>query len=253
MGKSLKNWRSIVLFLGMALFLLILAVAKVVYEKVPEGKSGERADELAVEILETLGYSSWREVQYVQWTFMKRNHYRWDKKNDWIEVRWGSNKVLMNTQNLEGFAWKDSERQEGDKKKKMLEKAWSNFCNDSFWLIAPFKLFDEGVERKIVIWEDQEALLVTYNEGGTTPGDSYLWLLGEDKMPVAWKMWVSIIPVKGLKATWGNWEDTGFGSVSRVKKIGIVPVSVTDLVLTQDLSKICLQRNCFELLEPSGI
>ena len=57
-------------------------------------------------------------------------------------------------------------------------KAYSFFCNDSFWMIAPFKAFDEGVTRTIVMSkEGNQNLLVSYASGGVTPGDSYLWIL----------------------------------------------------------------------------
>jgi hypothetical protein len=69
------------------------------------------------------------------------------------------------------------------------------------------KSFDPGTTREVVVEEDgREALLVHYSSGGVTPGDSYLWELNADGLPVAWRMWVNIIPVGGLRFTWEDWE-----------------------------------------------
>jgi hypothetical protein len=93
------------------------------------------------------------------------------------------------------------------------------FNNDSFWLIAPYKIFDPGTERRIVSYKNREALLVTYTSGGTTPGDSYLWILNENYLPTSYKMWTSIIPVGGVAATWSDWEKTASGILLPKKHI----------------------------------
>jgi hypothetical protein len=81
-------------------------------------------------------------------------------------------------------------------------------------LSAPFKVFDPGTERKLVDTEEgAHALLVTYESGGVTPGDSYMWLLDENYMPFAWKMWVKIIPIGGVKAEWLGWNETETGVI----------------------------------------
>ena len=95
-----------------------------------------------------------------------------------------------------------------EKKDQLLEKAWKQFANDSFWLVAPFKIFDPGTERLLVDLEDnKKGLLVTYTSGGVTPGDSYLWILNENNIPIAYKMWVNIIPVGGVEFKWTDWRD----------------------------------------------
>ena len=91
--------------------------------------------------------------------------------------------------------------------KELLQTAFDYFNNDSFWLVAPFKVFDKGTKREIVTLENgKEALLVSYTIGGSTPGDSYLWVLQPNGIPKSYKMWVSIIPVGGIKASWENWK-----------------------------------------------
>jgi len=98
-------------------------------------------------------------------------------------------------------------------KRKLIVIAESKFNNDSFWLVAPFKLFDKGVKRNYIeATEGQNAsLLVTYTSGGTTPGDSYQWFVDDYFVPTHFKMWVNILPIGGLSATWSNWKKTETG------------------------------------------
>jgi len=73
--------------------------------------------------------------------------------------------------------------------------------------VAPYKIFDPGTERRIVNYKNKEALLITYTRsGGTTPGDSYLWILNEKFLPTSYKMWTRIIPIGGVSATWSDWK-----------------------------------------------
>ena len=77
--------------------------------------------------------------------------------------------------------------------------------------MAPYKVFDAGTERRIVNYKNKDALLITYRSGGTTPGDSYLWILNEKFLPTSYKMWTSIIPICGISATWSDWKNTEAG------------------------------------------
>jgi len=87
------------------------------------------------------------------------------------------------------------------------------WINDSFWLNPVAKLFDPGTQRRLVALPgDEEGLLITYRSGGATPGDSYLWLVGADDLPHAWRMWVSILPLGGIKASWEDWLTLGTGA-----------------------------------------
>jgi hypothetical protein len=53
--------------------------------------------------------------------------------------------------------------------------------------------------------DNQEALMITYASGGSTP-EIPMWFVDQNYMPKAWRMWVSIIPVGGLETTWEDWK-----------------------------------------------
>ena len=90
---------------------------------------------------------------------------------------------------------------------------------------------DEGASRAVVELDNGEkGLLVTYGAGGVTPGDSYLWLFDEKGLPKAWQMWVNIIPVGGVKATWEDWTQLYLGNkIALSHKIGPLNVKISGL------------------------
>jgi hypothetical protein len=59
----------------------------------------------------------------------------------------------------------------------------------------------------------KDALLITYASGGTTPGDSYLWHLDDNGKPKSFQMWVKILPIGGLEASWEQWITTESSAV----------------------------------------
>lgn len=73
-------------------------------------------------------------------------------------------------------------------------------------------MYDDGVKRSLVKREGKDALLVTYTQGGTTPGDSYLWSFDTTGKPLKFKMWTDLLPMDGLEASWTDWTTTSTGA-----------------------------------------
>ncbi|AUS06817.1 hypothetical protein [Pseudotamlana carrageenivorans] len=200
-------------------------------EDLPTGVQGETADQLAHNMLEALNYEAYKNTNYIEWTFKKRHHYKWDKKNNICEVYWKSYRVVLDLNNkentkvyIQGFI------NQSELAPELIEKATMYFNNDSFWLVAPYKVFDKGVERRLIKENGKDALLVTYTTGGTTPGDSYLWLLDKNKKPTAFKMWTSILPIDGLEASWDHWKTTETGAqLPEFHKLLFLGIEITDI------------------------
>ncbi|WP_335966105.1 hypothetical protein [Galbibacter sp. PAP.153] len=198
------------LFIGILLFLIIISVAVYyVYNKpVPVGKQGPEAEALAQKMLKAINYSNYTKTRYLEWSFNNVHHYKWDKQEHQADVKWDDNQVKLNLKNYgKSEVFIDGVKMHTEPRQELIDKAVKYFNNDSFWLVAPFKIMDKGVERKLVTLENgKPALLVTYTEGGTTPGDSYLWILKDNGFPESFKMWVKIIPIGGLQASWDDWK-----------------------------------------------
>lgn len=210
--KILKIIAGVIIFLTLPSLLFFGFLYFKYNEDLPTGIKSEQADVLAHKMLNALNYEAYKETNYIEWTYKKRRHYEWDKKNNICTVFWKENKVVLDLNDTsKSKVYIHSFKNESDMAIELIEKASNYFYNDSFWMFAPYKIFDKGVERKI-IKNNKNALLVTYTSGGITPGDTYLWLLNDDGKPKAFKMWTSILPINGLEASWSNWTTTESGA-----------------------------------------
>lgn len=201
MKKFLKI--LVILILGLVIFLWIK------HEPLPEGSEPQQADKLAVKMLNALNHEKYKSTRFLEWSFQNgANNYKWDKETGTVVVKWDDYNVRLDlVTHASSTAEKAGTMLSDEEKDKITSKALKLFNNDSFWLVAPFKVFDRGTTRSLVALEDgSKGLLVTYSEGGTTPGDSYLWVLNENGFPICYKMWVKIIPLGGLEATWDDWQ-----------------------------------------------
>ena len=228
---ALKSLLALTLFLGLSLAGLYYSYN----QELPQGTQGVEADRLAKEILDAMNYQAYKELDYIAWTFSSRGRgrsYKWNKNQGRCKVLWDSISVDLNIKALKkssvqvnGFDYT------GEMKDDFIRAAEAKFNNDSFWLVAPYKLFDAGVERRLVKQDNGEnALLVTYKSGGTTTGDSYLWLLDKNHRPRAFQMWVSILPIGGIEASWEQWEKTAGGAYfPRLHQLSVLDLEITGL------------------------
>jgi hypothetical protein len=201
MKKIFKISAFIILILTIVLAVFLYVTSK----PLPKGETGSKAEILTDKIQKAINQKAWDSTAAVSFTFMGSHYYLWDKTNNLVQVKWGDKKVIYNNKTLEGIAYDNNNILADDAKNDAISTGNKYFNNDSFWLIAPFKLRDSGTTRAIVMQDNKEALLVTYNTGGSTPGDSYLWLVDENYIPTAWRMWVGIIPMGGVETSWEDW------------------------------------------------
>ncbi|MDX1774456.1 hypothetical protein [Oceanihabitans sediminis] len=213
--KVLKIIIGAIVFLTLPSFLFFGFLYFKYNEELPSGISGEQAEILASKMLDALDYEKYKATDYIEFTFKKRHHYKWNKAKNTCEVYWKNYKVhldLENNANSKAYQ-AEVEISNTEEAKQLIQKALDYFNNDTFWLVAPYKVFDPGTERKIVKTENHEdALLVTYTSGGSTPGDSYLWKLNDKGKPISFKLWTSILPIDGIEASWSDWTTTETGA-----------------------------------------
>ncbi|WP_445732727.1 hypothetical protein [Mariniflexile sp.] len=211
--KILKIITGVIIFLTLPSVLFFGFVYFKYNEDLPHGIQGKEADALAYKMLEALDYDAYKSTNTIEWTFKRRHHYKWEKAENTCDVYWKEYKVSLNLNDASQHkAYVHSFKVDGGLANKLIEKAVKYFNNDSFWLVAPYKVFDKGTERRLVNYNNKKSLLVTYTSGGSTPGDSYLWLLDDTGKPTAFKMWVSILPIDGLEASWNDWTTTESGA-----------------------------------------
>lgn len=202
----MKKFLLIVFSILLVLISAVVIALSIANEPLPEGEEGQKVEELTDKMLNALNYEAYQQLDVIKWSFPRGHHFVWNKAQDSVEVKWSDYRVIFKTKTLDGFAYQNEEELAGADKQKALDKAWALFANDSFWLVAPFKVRDPGTSRKYVVTERGPGILVTYSSGGVTPGDSYLWILGEDYKPLAWKLWTQILPLQGIEFSWHGWK-----------------------------------------------
>ncbi|CDF79664.1 conserved hypothetical protein [Formosa agariphila KMM 3901] len=230
--KILKIVAGIIVFFTLPTLLFFGYIYFKYNEDLPQGTPTEAADTVANKMLEALDYEAYKNTNYIEWTFNKRHHFKWKKNENFCEVYWKDIKVDLNINapHSSMVTISNDTLQTADAKE-YIDKAVEYFNNDSFWLIAPYKVFDAGTTRSLIPLENnQQGLLISYASGGSTPGDSYMWLLDNDYKPTAFKMWVSILPIEGLEATWSNWKTTETGAqLPEFHKLLFLGLEITDI------------------------
>lgn len=176
----------------------------------PPAAAGPEAEALAQRVMAAVHVDAWSRTGAVRWTFGGRNQHLWDRRRQLARVRFSSAEVLVDLSSQQGRALRGGAPVPEGERAALVKKAYAAWINDSFWLNPLAKLYDGGVERKQA---EGGGLLIQYRSGGLTPGDSYLWLLGEDGRPRAWRMWVSILPIGGLEASWEDWVTLRTGAL----------------------------------------
>ncbi|MGE0707967.1 MAG: hypothetical protein AB7N76_14725 [Planctomycetota bacterium] len=216
---------------GLALLLpVVLLVALVAWEAEPRptGVEGPVAEALAARLEAAVHLPAWRATGAVRWTFAGMHRHLWDRGRGLALVEEGTRRVYLRLADQSGRAFEGGQELEGAARAGALAWAWDAWCNDSFWLNPLAKLRDAGVTREAV---GEHGLLIRYASGGVTPGDAYLWVLGPDDLPTRWKMWVSIIPVPGVDATWEGWTTLATGAkVATLHRIGgLLPLELSEV------------------------
>ena len=193
----------------------------------PESFTGPEADQFARDVQKALNIQGYDTISKIQFSF--RDHdYLWNKTEERVLVSWEDYQVDLILSEIE-----NSKILQGDKelnRADLIEKAKAYFYNDSYWLVAPFKFFDPGVVRSLIETDNgSKALLITHTSGGVTPGDSYLWYFDEKLVPTHFELWVSIIPIKGVSATWSSWVSKQDVLFSTFHKLGPLEITIGDL------------------------
>ncbi len=248
----MKWLKRIVIFI---LILLVVGVVAffIVNESRPKGISGKAADEVATKMQHAVNLEAWKNTGAIKFTFSGLGKSRttlWDKKRHYAWVKWSNYEAWVNINQRKGIVKQGGQLISGEAGQKLVIKAWKIWVNDAFWLNPIAKAFDPGTTRSLVdLGNNKQGLLVSYNSGGATPGDAYLWLLDQNNLPTDWKLWVSIIPLGGVKFSWENWKTLSTGAKVSTFHDGLIDIKLTDVKAGKDLLEITDNKDIFAPLE----
>ncbi len=224
---------------ALALVLLVGGVYFGFRHGMPDTTSAD-ADPLARRMLAAVDAEAWARTGAVRWTAPDGGRHVWDRQRGYHRYERRGLMVQLDLGTREGVAYRGGRRLSGREADEARELAYARFCNDSFWLNPVPKAFDGGTTRSLAPdVNGRDGVLVSYASGGVTPGDKYLWILDADARPVAWRMWVSVLPIPGLEASWEGWTRLPTGAwISTLHRIGPVTLRITDLRAAESLAAL---------------
>ena len=160
-----------------------------------EAKSA--ADSLALRVYEAHGNSAWEQAPYLRFDFAVEQgeeesvvaRHLWNRTTGQYRVEWSDEDtdwvVLLDLHSDEeppvGQVFEAGQEVVGSAAEEPLQRAYQRYINDTYWLLAPLKVLDPGVNRSLEETDafgeenDDEMLHLTFGDVGLTPGDRY-WL-----------------------------------------------------------------------------
>lgn len=207
------------------------------------------------------GKSKFDKTRYLQFDFAPEREgkaaparkHMWDRyTGDYrLETSDASGKktiVLFNVNTKAGKVYVDNVLQQGEETKQTLKKAYGAFINDSYWLMVPLKLQDEGVNTNREANESVDGTLcnvihLNFDKVGLTPGDQY-WLYVNDKSGeiIRWKFLLQNQTVPSV-FNWAPYQDLGNGLRLSTKKVNINGKNTINYPVAKVLKKV--DKNIF--------
>lgn len=181
------------------------------------GQADERAAAVAARAMEALGgEEAWESTRYLSFGFAGRRSHWWDRHASRHRLEGTTQEgepyvVLQDLQARTGDAWIGGEKAEGERAAELLENAYGAWINDTYWLLAPAKLRDPGVN---LAWDREETLdgrtydvlALSFGDVGLTPGDRYwVWIDRETGRMDRWAYVLEHQPPDSEPTAW-RWE-----------------------------------------------
>ena len=198
----------------------------------------EKADAVARELVASLGGpAAWEKARQFRFDFVVESegkrvaefHHVWDRYTGDYRLL-GTDKsgapyaVYFNVDTREGTAFVNGRPVAGDEKAKLLETAYGRFINDSYWLLAPWKVFDPGVHREYAGEKPGpdgslcDVVKLSFEGVGMTPKDVYwLWITRDGRHMVQWQYVLCGDAEVPTTALWKDWRTFGGISLSLEK------------------------------------
>ncbi|MCB1051524.1 MAG: hypothetical protein H6510_05695 [Acidobacteria bacterium] len=203
----MKRWHKILLAMLLGIAVIAPLLYRMLDRPMPQANHGPAARQAIQELEDVIGCQAWQQVGAVAWLFKGQRQHLWDRKRHFLRTYIEKKTVFLDLDSRKGWVFEGSRQVDELDAQVDLKNAWAWFINDSFWLNPFCSLSGPEVVHGLTTDEQgRPAILVTFESGGVTPGDSYLISLGPDGLPVFWRMWVQIIPLGGVPTTWSGWQ-----------------------------------------------
>ena len=169
--------------------------------------AAEDAAHLADAVWKASGGENWSRVKAIDFTFVVEKagttllsaEHHWDVVAQTDRVRWKGKDVTVNL--AEPGTDEDA------------KAAYARWVNDSYWLLAPLKLKDRGVNlsvegKKTIDGAEREVLRLSFDKVGLTSDDNYrLYIDPKTNLVSSWDYMPK--PGESKHATWNGYQESG--------------------------------------------
>jgi hypothetical protein len=211
-----------------------------------------RAAAVGKELIAALGgEAAWEKARLFRFDFLvlregkeaSRFRHAWDRYTGDYRLQ-GTDKtgapytVHLNVNTREGRVFVNGRPAEGADADALLKSAYARFINDSYWLLAPWKIFDPGV---VLAYDGEkpcpgelpggavcDVLRLSFGENvGLTPKDLYwLWITRDGRRMVQWQYVLGGAQEPPTTALWRDWQSFQGVSLALEKEILGRPVVI---------------------------
>jgi pyrroloquinoline quinone biosynthesis protein B len=193
------------------------------------GFDAEGSDAKAIKIADAVmekmgGRRAWDRTRYVRWSFFDRRQHVWDKHAGRVRLerkgpRSGKHYVrIIDLNTGTGRAWREGEEVTAPGElAAMIASGVSEWINDSYWLVMPYKLKDTGVTlRSLGRGETQDGraadvLELTFTDVGDSPQNKYhIWVGTDSGLVEQWAYFADAADAEpGFVCPWRDWKRYG--------------------------------------------
>ncbi|MFO8233523.1 MAG: hypothetical protein R6U20_12780 [Longimonas sp.] len=191
------------------------------------------ADSLALRVYEAHGGSAWEQAPYVRFDFAVEQgdeeavvaRHLWNRTTGQYRVEWTNEDTdwvaLLDLHSDEeppvGQVFEEGQEVVGSAAEEPLQQAYQRYINDTYWLLAPLKVLDSGVNRSLETTEafgeenEDDVLHLTFGDVGLTPGDRYWMRIDSETNRVAgWAFHLENMPEDADPRTFDWMDETTF-------------------------------------------
>lgn len=191
------------------------------------------ADELAEKVMKANGAQNWPKISRIKfsWCVDRGEGNKIVRAHDW-DIRKMTDTVTVDGKTMTCKVSGANDTQEA-------KDAFAAWTNDSYWMMAPMKIMDAGVNRTVkpdeqIDGKTYHVLHLSFGTVGLTPGDQYnQYIDPESNLLAHW----DYIPAgsEPKRFTWEDYKDFNGVKIATMHKMNGKPViTIEDVSVTTD-------------------